>query len=899
MSHCRFLNITVGFLGNQSVKFPALFAPGHLHMVLKLQLLHASDFEAGIDAASGDTVRFSAVLNRLRTNTDPNTFGVDSTTLANTLTLSSGDNYIPGPFLNASSDPSLNTIPGLGNASAPVLGRGDIGILNALGIQASALGNHEFDLGVRQVRDIIRRDSRSGYSGTAFPYLSTNLDFSPEVNNTARGDLAASDLASEPFTAEASTIQGKIAKSTIITLPGADGNISTTADNERIGIVGATTPTLKSISSTGDIRVLPLNSGDYDALAAEIQSTVDRLTQTGINKVILLAHMQQLAIERDELARRLRNVDIIVAGGSHTLLADSTDPLRPGDQSQGSYPAVRTSASGQPVIVVNTDSNYQYVGRLVVDFDDNGVIVPTSIDPNISGAYATTEAGVDRVYGSDVDPRAVANSTVVTITDAIRNVIASKDNAIFGKTTVFLNGARTDVRTQETNLGNLTSDANLAYARQVDPTVLISLKNGGGIRDNIGVVEAAPGALDPNDVDKLPPQQNPLAPNKQVGDISRLDIENSLRFNNGLTLITVTAQQLLQTIEQGVAGTGPGNTPGRFPQVSGLSFSFDPTRPAAEDLDSDGVIDAGEDVNGNGVLDVGQRVRSLAVTDANGRIIDVVARNGAIVGDANRSFRMVTLNFLAGSTPGVGGDGYPFGRFVQANPTLANRVDLLGETTVDLNGNGVIDPAVAIPAGQATFQTVGTEQDALAEYLLTSETFTAADVGPEADLRIQNLSARSDTVLSAGFARTGGKGRDRLRGSANSDELNGAGGQDRLVGLDGDDILIGGAGNDTLNGGKGSDRLIGGKGSDTLIGGKGRTRDFFVLETGKGTDIIRDFQNGRDRLGITAEIRLNRLSFERRGNNTLIGYDNDDLAIVLGVQPNQITARDFTRVTVA
>jgi Ca2+-binding RTX toxin-like protein len=106
-------------------------------------------------------------------------------------------------------------------------------------------------------------------------------------------------------------------------------------------------------------------------------------------------------------------------------------------------------------------------------------------------------------------------------------------------------------------------------------------------------------------------------------------------------------------------------------------------------------------------------------------------------------------------------------------------------------------------------------------------------------------------------------------------------------------------GNDTLNGGKGSDTLIGGKGSDTLIGGTGRTRDFFVLETGKGTDIIRDFQNGRDRLGITGEIRLNRLSFERRGNNTLIGYGNDDLAIVLGVQPNQITARDFTRVTVA
>ncbi len=50
---------------------------------------------------------------------------------------------------------------GLGSSTAPVIGRGDIGILNAIGIQASALGNHEFDLGVRQVRDIRQWQSQS------------------------------------------------------------------------------------------------------------------------------------------------------------------------------------------------------------------------------------------------------------------------------------------------------------------------------------------------------------------------------------------------------------------------------------------------------------------------------------------------------------------------------------------------------------------------------------------------------------------------------------------------------------------------------------------------------------------------------------------------------------------
>jgi 5'-nucleotidase / UDP-sugar diphosphatase len=104
-------------------------------MPLTLQLLHASDFEAGVPAID-DAVRFSAIINQLKTNT-AGPFGVSQTVLANTLTLSSGDNYIPGIFLNASSDLSLNGVGGLGTSTAPALGRADVAILNALGIQAT------------------------------------------------------------------------------------------------------------------------------------------------------------------------------------------------------------------------------------------------------------------------------------------------------------------------------------------------------------------------------------------------------------------------------------------------------------------------------------------------------------------------------------------------------------------------------------------------------------------------------------------------------------------------------------------------------------------------------------------------------------------------------------------
>jgi Ca2+-binding RTX toxin-like protein len=510
----------------------------------------------------------------------------------------------------------------------------------------------------------------------------------------------------------------------------------------------------------------------------------------------------------------------------------------------------------------------------------------------LNGGFATDEAGVDRVYGSDVDPRAVANPNIVAISDGLRSIISSKDSTITGKTEFFLNGTRSDVRTQETNLGNLTADANLAYAQQIDPTVTLSLKNGGGIRDNIGTVSAAPGATDADDVQKLPPQPNPLAPNKQAGDVSQLDIENSLRFNNGLSLITVTVAQLKQLLEHGVAETAPGATPGRFPQVGGLAFSFDPTRAATEDLNGNGVLDAGEDRNGNGILDAGQRIRNVALVDDRGRVTAPLVQDGAIVGDANRTFRMVTLNFLAGTTPGstTGGDGYPFPQFVAANPTLANRVDLTGETTADLNGNGVIDAAPALPAGQFTFAPTGSEQDALAEYLAQIGSYDQQDTDPTQDRRIQNLSVRGDTILTRGRRITGTSEADELRGTSGDDLLLGLGGPDRLLGGRGNDELVGGRGADRLSGGRGRDILIGGLGSDVLRGNQGS--DIFVLERGRGVDTIADYQE-IDRLQLGDGLRFGSLTIEDTDGGALISFRNDALAVLRGISADQITRSDF------
>ena len=209
---------------------------------------------------------------------------------------------------------------------------------------------------------------------------------------------------------------------------------------------------------------------------------------------------------------------------------------------------------------------------------------------------------------------------VSRIARSLRSVLAARDGNVVGKTAVYVSGGLSEVRTQETNLGNLTADANLWLARQINPDVLISFKNGGGIRSGIGVVALPPGATDPSAVEYLPPAGNPGA-GKSRGDISQFDIEGALRFNNGLVILPVTAAQLLGILEHAVGFDGVGSvTDGRFPQVAGMRFSFDPSAP------------------------VGRRVQSVAVLNGQGGVHDVVAEGAALIGNPDRKFKIVSLN---------------------------------------------------------------------------------------------------------------------------------------------------------------------------------------------------------------------------------------------------------------
>ncbi len=155
----------------------------------------------------------------------------------------------------------------------------------------------------------------------------------------------------------------------------------------------------------------------------------------------------------------------------------------------------------------------------------------------------------------------------------------------------------------------------------------------------------------------------------------------------------------------------------------------------------------------------------------------------------------------------------------------------------------------------------------------------------------------------------GGDGNDSLLGGVGQDVLLGEFGNDFLFGEVGNDSLFGDDGNDQLYGGDGLDELYGGIGADSLYGGNdndvlwgedgndilngGNGNDIFVIARGSA-DIVQDFQDGFDRIGLGGGLLFSQLTISSLGTNTLIRSSGQILATLQNVSSTLITSTDFT-----
>lgn len=517
--------------------------------VFRLTVLHNNDGESDlIDAGSGELAdyggahRFKAVVDAAKARAAAETDGA--------VFVSSGDNFLAGPEFQAS------LVDGVFY---------DALALEAFGYDAICLGNHDFDFGPDVLADFIGQF-------TEVQYLSANLDFAAEAALQTHVD------------------SGRIAKRVTVTVGG-----------EQIGIVGATTEALRSISSPRGVVV-----GD---VATAVQAEVDALTAAGVDKIILISHLQSLN-EDLALAPLLHDVDVMVAGGGDELLARPTNPLVPGAVESGPYPTLARGADGRTVYVVTTEGGYRYLGRLVVDFDEAGYVV------NV----VEQDSGPMRVSGRSGDADAVTGDPdlVTNVLTPVTAYISGLETNVIASSEVPLDGVRANIRTQETNLGNLIADAflwqgaELAASFSVDAPQ-VALANGGGIR-NASVIPA--------------------------GDVTELDTFDILPFSNFLTIVEdVPVAQLEELLENAVSRVE--DVSGRFAQVGGVRFTYDPMG-TAQVVSDDGTVEV-----------VGTRIVDVELVDSMGVATPLVT-NGVIV-DSTATIDVAIVDFLA-----RGGDQYPF-----------------------------------------------------------------------------------------------------------------------------------------------------------------------------------------------------------------------------------------------
>jgi 5'-nucleotidase len=475
--------------------------------------------------------------------------------------VSSGDNFLAGPEFNASLDkgaPFYDTI-----------------AMDLIGYDAVAIGNHDFDFGPDVLADFVE-----GFERTQPTYLSANLDYSGEPRLQALFD------------------QGHIAHSVVVKERG-----------EYIGIIGATTPNLPFISS-------PRNVGVDPNVAAAVQAEVDKLEGTGVNKIVFISHLQD--IDGDiALAAEITGLDVMVAGGGDELLANPDDLLIPGDETEvfGPYPIIAVDGDGHEIPVVTTSGQYGYVGRLVVGFNKDGNVI--AIDVNVSGPV--------RVAGDDCGGTLPCSDTVkpdpevqMLVVDPVVAYVDNLANNVIGDSEVDLDGRRSEVRSRETNEGNLIADSLLWQAKQLaagfgvaEPE--IALQNGGGIR-NDSIIPA--------------------------GAITELDTFGMVPFPNFVTVLeNIPRAQFKEILENAVSRTQPGDTPGgtgRFAQVAGFSFVWSGSG-TAQVLNPDGTVAVS-----------GTRVMEIVLDDGT-----VIVTGSAVVAGADMT--VATIDFLA-----RGGDEYPY-----------------------------------------------------------------------------------------------------------------------------------------------------------------------------------------------------------------------------------------------
>tara|TARA_B110000046_G_scaffold176495_1_gene202238 strand:- start:720 stop:2441 length:1722 start_codon:yes stop_codon:yes gene_type:complete len=312
---------------------------------------------------------------------------VRSTATEPAFLLSAGDNFLSG------------LVVATGNSQTPVRYL-DAELLSLLSVDASAVGNHEFDNGPAYAADFLEAFNTT--------HLSANL--------IVDGD---SDLLALKTT-------GRLASRAVLH-----------RDGVSIGVVGVITEALASITQLGETVSVVYPTNGYTpsvnaATIAAIQDEIDALTSVNIDKVVLLSHNQDPLVDLDMIPR-ISGVDVLVSGGGSQFTTQQKA-------------AGATDADGFPVVLVSSEHGYVELANVVVSFDTQGHVTGST---QVGVNTASPATNVTLPYDAQI-------TSVIDVIDAFQT---SLENEIIGITDVTYDTTREIVRRKRSAMGTVAADA--------------------------------------------------------------------------------------------------------------------------------------------------------------------------------------------------------------------------------------------------------------------------------------------------------------------------------------------------------------------------------------------------------------------------------------------------------
>ena len=284
--------------------------------------------------------------------------------------------------------------------------------------------------------------------------------------------------------------------------------IFTAANGKKIGVFGLETPETATKAHPAKIQGVTFIGGqDMMKLA---QTEVDTLKAAGCDYVICLGH---LGIDAESTGNRsldvlnaVTGIDVFIDGHSHSTLEQIK---------------AATNGTGKVGNAYLTSTGTKLANVGVVDIAPDGTITTSNVP---------------------LDTLTAENADTAAVIQRIQQQIDADYGAVFAQSEVQLNGEKAQVRTGETNLGDLITDAMLWQAGTLGEKVDAAISNGGGIRASLS-----------------------------VGGLTKKDINTVLPFGNTLYLVKLTGAQLLEALEASTCSLP--ESIGAFPQVSGIEYT--------------------------------------------------------------------------------------------------------------------------------------------------------------------------------------------------------------------------------------------------------------------------------------------------------------------------------------